>query len=52
MKLVATVKDTEYEYIGTFIGFLERMVGIMEGLMDKFIAALGQLAELGKKEDE
>ena len=51
MKLVATVKDTEYEYIGTFIGFLERLVGIMGGLMDKFIEVLGKLSELGSKDE-
>ena len=51
MKLVATVKDTEFEYIGTFIGFLERMVGIMGTLMDMFSEALGKLSALGKTEE-
>ena len=51
MKLAATVKDTECEYIGTFITFLERIVGIMGTLMDKMIDALGKLSALGKKED-
>ena len=48
MKLVATVKDTDYANIETFIGFLDKIVTVIGHLFDVIaqgFAKLGQKAE-------
>ena len=40
---VATVVDSEYAYIGTFLKFLEKLVDIMDKMFGGLIEKIGQL---------
>ena len=43
--ILTTKDEDDYKYIGTFIGFLERIINII-------LSAFERLSSLGKKEDE
>ena len=40
---VATVVDSDYAYIGTFLKFLEKLVDIMDKMFGGLIDKIGQL---------
>ena len=52
MKLVATVVDSDYKYIDTFINFLGKLAGIINDMFGGFIDNIGQLLKLTEKEDD
>lgn len=51
-KGVATVVDSDYAYINTFINFLERIVEVVNKMFSGFIENLGKLFSILPKEDE
>ena len=51
MKLVATVKDSDYAYIDTFITFFEHLVNVINTLFNNAVEALGKLMNLTKSEE-
>ena len=48
MKLVATVKDSDYAYIDTFITFFDHLVTVINRLFNNAIEALGNLMNITK----
>ena len=52
MKLVATVKDSDYAYIDTFITFFDHLVTVINRLFNNAIEALGKLVNITKGEEE
>ena len=51
MKAVATVKDSDYAYIDTFINFLGKLAGIINDMFGGFIENIGKLMAVLPKED-
>ena len=51
MKLVATVADSDYKYIDTFIIFLGKLADVINTMFGGFIDNLGKLLKLTSKED-
>ena len=43
---VATVADSDYAYIGTFLKFLEKLAEIMDKMFGGFIDNLGKLLNI------
>ena len=48
---VATVVDSDYAYIGTFLKFLEKLADIMDKMFGGFITNLGKLFDILPKEE-
>lgn len=51
MKLVATVKDSDYGYIETFIRFLGMIVDIIDNLFGNLVTRLGELMSITNKDE-
>ena len=51
MKAIATVKDSDYAYIDTFINFLDKLVGVINKMFSGFIENIGKLFSVLDKEE-
>lgn len=49
MKLVATVKDTDYAYIDTFISFLDKIITVIGHLFDVIGTGFAKLTAATEK---
>ena len=48
---VATVMDSDYAYIGTFLKFLDILAGIMDKMFGNLIKNIGELLNILPKEE-